>query len=31
MVKITKDNYRMRTIITEVIGSYLFTHRRVEG
>lgn len=31
MVKIAEDNYRMRTIITEVITSYLFTHRRVEG
>jgi mono/diheme cytochrome c family protein len=31
MVKITKDNYRMRTIITEVITSYLFTHRRIKG
>ena len=31
MVKIAKDNYRMRTIITEVITSYLFTHRRIKG
>jgi hypothetical protein len=31
MVKIAKDNYRVRTIITEVITSYLFTHRRVKG
>lgn len=31
MVKIARDNYRMRTIITEVITSYLFTHRRVKG
>lgn len=30
MDKIAKDNYRVRTIITEVITSYLFTHRRVE-
>jgi len=30
MVKIAEDDYRVRTIITEVIGSYLFTHRRVE-
>ena len=31
MDKISADNYRIRTIITEVITSYLFTHRRVEG
>ncbi|MEZ6142038.1 MAG: DUF1592 domain-containing protein [Zavarzinella sp.] len=31
MVPIAKDNYRVRTIITEVINSYLFTHRRVKG
>ncbi len=31
MVKIARDHYRVRTIITEVITSYLFTHRRVEG
>jgi len=31
MVKIAKDDYRMRTIITEVITSYLFTHRRIKG
>jgi hypothetical protein len=30
MARIAKDNYRMRTIITEVIASYLFTHRAVE-
>jgi len=30
MVKISEDNYRMRTIITEVITSYLFTHRRIK-
>ncbi|QEF97927.1 hypothetical protein Mal15_19730 [Stieleria maiorica] len=29
MVKIAEDDYRMRTVITEVIASYLFTHRRV--
>ncbi|MEQ9410960.1 MAG: DUF1592 domain-containing protein [Fuerstiella sp.] len=29
MVKIAENNYRMRTIITEVITSYLFTHRNV--
>ena len=31
MEKIAKDQYRVRTIITEVITSYLFTHRRIEG
>ena len=31
MVRIARDNYRMRTIITEVITSYLFTHRRIKG
>lgn len=31
MVKIARDDYRMQTIITEVITSYLFTHRRVKG
>jgi len=31
MVKIAADNYRVRTIITEVITSYLFTHRRIKG
>jgi len=31
MRNIAKDQYRMRTIITEVITSYLFTHRRIEG
>ena len=30
MRNIAKDQYRMRTIITEVITSYLFTHRRIE-
>lgn len=30
MDKISQDDYRMRTIITEVITSYLFTHRRVQ-
>ena len=29
MARIAEDEYRVRTIITEVIGSYLFTHRRV--
>lgn len=30
MARIAKDDYRVRTIITEVITSYLFTHRRAE-
>lgn len=30
MAKIAKDDYRVQTIITEVITSYLFTHRRVK-
>ena len=30
MARIAGDDYRLRTIITEVIASYLFTHRRVE-
>lgn len=29
MARIAEDEYRVRTIITEVIASYLFTHRRV--
>ncbi|MFM7815504.1 MAG: DUF1585 domain-containing protein, partial [Verrucomicrobiota bacterium] len=31
MTRIAGDGYRVRTILTEVIASYLFTHRRVEG
>ena len=31
MVRIAQDDYRVRTMITEVISSYLFTHRRVKG
>ncbi len=31
MVKIADDEYRMRMMITEVIASYLFTHRKVGG
>jgi len=31
MDRITEGDYRVRTIITEVLTSYLFTHRRVEG
>ena len=30
MVRIAADDYRVRTIFTEVIASYLFTNRRVE-
>ena len=29
MPKIAEDKYRMRGIVLEVVGSYLFTHRRV--
>jgi len=29
MVKIAEDDYRVRTIITEITTCYLFTHRRV--
>jgi len=29
MVRIAEDEYRVRTLITEVITSYLFTHRKV--
>ena len=31
MATIAKDNYRLKTIVTEIITSYLFTHRRVKG
>ncbi len=31
MARIAEDEYRVGTIITEVLTSYLFTHRRVEG
>ncbi len=31
MEKISQNNYQVRTIITEVISSYLFTHRKVKG
>ena len=31
MEKIAKDQYRVGTMITEVITSYLFTHRRIKG
>ncbi|QDV50091.1 DUF1592 domain-containing protein [Gimesia fumaroli] len=30
MQKIAKDDYRMQTLITEVVTSYPFTHRRIE-
>lgn len=30
MARIAGDKYRVRTIITEVVTSYLFTHRKVE-
>ena len=30
MVKISKEKYRLRAIILEVVSSYLFTHRRVK-
>ena len=30
MTRIAEDEYRVRTIITEVIASYLFAHRAVE-
>jgi len=30
MARIAGDDYRVKTLITEVITSYLFTHRRVE-
>jgi hypothetical protein len=30
MEKIAKDDYRMQTIITEIVTSYLFTQRRVK-
>lgn len=31
MVKIAEEDYRVRTMITEVITSYLFTHRKIKG
>lgn len=30
MVRLAQDDYRVRTMIVEVIASYLFTHRRVK-
>jgi hypothetical protein len=30
MKRIAKEDYRVQTILTEVITSYLFTHRTVE-
>ena len=29
LAKVAKDKYRVRSIIVEVITSYLFTHRRI--
>ena len=31
MQRIAKDGYRLKTIVNEVVSSYLFTHRRVKG
>ena len=31
MAKLAEDDYRMQTLITEIVTSYLFTHRRVKG
>ena len=31
MIKLAEDDYRMRTMIKEVLTSYLFTHRKVKG
>ena len=31
MRKIAEDDFQVRTIVTEVITSYLFTHRRIDG
>lgn len=30
MSRIAEEGYRVRTMITEVIASYLFTHRQVQ-
>jgi hypothetical protein len=30
MENITKDGYRMQTLITEIVTSYPFTHRRIQ-
>ena len=30
MEAIAKDGYRMQTLITEVVTSYPFTHRRIQ-
>jgi hypothetical protein len=30
MIKLAEDDYRMRTMIKEVVTSYLFTHRKVK-
>ena len=31
MTTLTEDGYRMRTMIKEVLSSYLFTHRKIKG
>ena len=31
MATLTEDGYRMRTMIKEVLSSYLFTHRKIKG
>ena len=31
MTTLTEDGYRMRTMIQEVLSSYLFTHRKIKG
>lgn len=31
MMKLAEDDYRMRSMIKEVLTSYLFTHRKVKG
>ncbi|MEE3031994.1 MAG: DUF1588 domain-containing protein, partial [Planctomycetota bacterium] len=31
MTTLTEDGYRMRTMIREVLSSYLFTHRKIKG
>ncbi|MEC8432466.1 MAG: DUF1592 domain-containing protein, partial [Planctomycetota bacterium] len=31
MATLTEDGYRMRTMIREVLSSYLFTHRKIKG
>ena len=31
MENIAEDKYRLKTIVTEIVTSYLFTHRRIKG